>query len=269
MEKFRKPLWDGTAPGLEDGAEIPHIKYYPPKGTPSGAAVVTFAGGGYRTRALYECESYCELLSGLGIACFDVEYRVKPSRFPYPLLDARRAVRYVRAHAEELGIDPARIAVMGSSAGGHMAALVSTYLERLDGEGVDALDEVDFKPNAQILCYPVTDNQSHTSSYPNLMGEGKEDEYEKITPLLLANRDTPPAFIWHTSTDSCVDVNGSLRYAARLHELGISVELHVYPVGGHGLGVGYYPEKNIDVPYVRGWTERLAEWLKLVGWLKG
>ena len=267
MEKFRKPLWEGTPPGHEEGFHIPHIKYYPPKGTPSGAAVVTFAGGGYRTRALYECESYCELLSELGIACFDVEYRVKPTHFPYPLLDARRAVRYVRAHAAELGIDPERIAVMGSSAGGHMAALVSTYSDRLDGEGIDGLDEIDCKPNAQILCYPVTDNRSHTSSYPNLMGEGKEEEYEKITPLLLANRDTPPAFIWHTSTDNCVDVNGSLRYASRLHELGVSVELHVYPVGGHGLGVGYYPDKDIDVPYVRGWTERLVEWLKLIGWL--
>ena len=262
-------LWNEEIPGYIEGASIPTIHYYPAKNKKGDGCVVIFAGGGYRGRAAHEGEGYAHFFEEKGIDSFVVDYRFKPSYFPLPLLDARRAVRYVRAHAEELGIDPARIAVMGSSAGGHMAALVSTYLERLDGEGVDALDEVDFKPNAQILCYPVTDNQSHTSSYPNLMGEGKEDEYEKITPLLLANRDTPPAFIWHTSTDSCVDVNGSLRYAARLHELGISVELHVYPVGGHGLGVGYYPEKNIDVPYVRGWTERLAEWLKLVGWLKG
>ena len=257
-------LWEGTPPGHEEGFHIPHIKYFAPKGTPCGAAVITFAGGGYRTRALYECESYCELLSGMGIACFDVEYRVKPTYFPYPLLDARRAVRYVRSNAEKYGIDPEKIAVMGSSAGGHLAALVSTYTAPIDGEGVDELDKIDFLPNAQILCYPVMDNLSHNSSYSNLLGEGCTDEEKAtVTPLLLATESTPPAFIWHTSTDNCVDVNGSFRYAARLHELKIPVEMHVYPVGGHGLGLGHYPERNIDEPYIKSWAGNLTEWLKL------
>ena len=257
-------LWEGTPPGHEEGFHIPHIKYFAPKCAPAGAAVITFAGGGYRTRALYECESYCELLSSMGIACFDVEYRVKPTRFPYPLLDARRAVRYVRANAKKYGIDPEKIAVMGSSAGGHLAALVSTYTAPIDGEGVDELDKIDFLPNAQILCYPVMDNLSHNSSYSNLLGEGCTDEEKAtVTPLLLATESTPPAFIWHTSTDNCVDVNGSFRYAARLHELKIPVEMHVYPVGGHGLGLGHYPERNIDEPYIKSWAGNLTEWLKL------
>ena len=267
MEIFK--LWDGVPPGHEEGFEIPRIKYFAPKvnsPAPEGgrAAVVTFAGGGYRTRALYECESYCELLSELGIAAFDVEYRVKPTRFPYPLLDARRSVRFVRANAEKFGIDPEKIAVMGSSAGGHMAAFVSTYLSPIDGEGADALDTVDFLPNAQILCYPVMDSASHVSSFQNMLGDGcTEEEKEAITPMLLANKNTPPAFIWHTSTDNCVDVNGSLRYAMALHSLGVSVEMHIYPVGGHGLGLGYYPEKNIDVPYIKKWKNDLIDWLKL------
>ena len=267
MEKFRKPLWKGTPPGHEEGFHVPHIKYYPPKGTPSGAAVVTFAGGGYRTRALYECESYCELLSELGIACFDVEYRVKPTRFPYPLLDARRAVRYVRAHAEELGIDPERIAVMGSSAGGHMAALVSTYSDKLEGEGVDGLDEVDYKPNAQILCYPVLDFDGHSGSFINLLGDEKE-RYPSISPAQIVDKTAPPAFIWHTETDNCVDVNNTFRYATALHNIGVSFEMHIYPLGGHGLGVGYHPERNIDVPYIRSWTDNLLAWLKLKGWIE-
>ena len=100
VNEYRK-LWEGTPPGHEECFEIPGIKYFAPKGTPTGSAVITFAGGGYRTRALYECESYCELLSDMGIAAFDVEYRVKPTKFPYPLLDARRAIRYVRANAEK------------------------------------------------------------------------------------------------------------------------------------------------------------------------
>ena len=262
-------LWECTPPGHEEGFDIPHIKYFAPKGAPTGAAVITFAGGGYRTRALYECESYCELLSRMGVACFDVEYRVKPTKFPYPLLDARRAVRYVRSNAEKYGIDPDKIAVMGSSAGGHLAALVSTYTAPIDGEGVDELDRVNFLPNAQILCYPVMDNVSHNSSYTNLLGEDCNDaEKDSVTPLLLASENTAPALIWHTSSDNCVDVNGSLRYAARLHELKVPVEVHIYPIGGHGLGLGKYDTKNINEPYVMGWADNLIAWLKLYGYLR-
>ena len=257
-------LWESIPPGYEKGSEIPHIKFFPPKGTPTGTAVITFAGGGYVKRALYECESYCELLSNMGISCFDVEYRVKPTYFPYPLLDARRAIRYVRANAKKYGIEPQKIAVMGSSAGGHLAALVSTYTNQIDGECSDEIDNVDFLPNAQILCYPVMDNDSHESSFINLLGENcTNTEKNSVTPHLLANEKTPPAFIWHTSSDDCVDVNGSLRYATRLHELKIPVELHIYPIGGHGLGLGYYKENNIDVPYVQSWSKNLIEWLKL------
>jgi len=263
MERIK--LWDALPPGHEEGVHIPHLKYFAPKGKPAGSAVITFAGGGYRTRALYECESYCELLSERGIAAFDVEYRVKPTRFPWPLLDARRAVRYVRANAEKYGVDPAKIAVMGSSAGGHLAALISSYTAPIDGEGIDGTDTFDFLPNAQILCYPVMDFDSHPSSYANLLGESaSEEEKNAVTPCLLASPNTPPAFLWHTSSDPCVNVNGSLKYAQKLHESGVPLEMHVYPVGGHGLGLGYYPDKNIDVPYIRKWTEDLFAWLKLI-----
>lgn len=262
MESMK--LWEGLPPGHEEGFHIPHIKYFAPQTKPTGAAVITFAGGGYRERALYECESYCHLLAEYGIAAFDVEYRVKPTKFPYPLLDARRAVRYVRANAEKYGIDPNKIMVMGSSAGGHLAALVSTYTASIAGEGIDEIDEVDFLPDAQILCYPVMDYASHKSSYLNLLGDDRaESDREKVTPANLVNEKTPPAFIWHTSSDPYVDVNGSMKYAQRLHEYGVPFEMHVYPVGGHGLGLGYYPDRNIDLPYIRTWSDNLLAWLKL------
>lgn len=267
MEKIK--LWEGLPPGHEDGFDIPYVKYFEPKAPATGAAVITFAGGGYRTRALYECESYCQLLSELGIATFDVEYRVKPTKFPYPLLDARRAIRYVRANAKKYGIDPNKIAVMGSSAGGHLAALVSTYTQSIDGEGTDDLDKVDFLPNAQILCYPVMDFDSNPGSYKNLLGKEHptDEEKKKVNPQCLATQNAPPAFIWHTSSDPAVNANGSLKYAQFLHDLGVSVEMHIYPVGGHGLGIGCYPDMNIDVPYIQTWINNLADWLKLNNFL--
>jgi acetyl esterase/lipase len=267
MEGFRKRLWESDAPGHQEGFEVPYINYYPAPERKTKACVVTFAGGGYRTRAAYECTGYRELLHAQGIDVFDVDYRVKPTKFPYPLLDARRAVRYIRAHAEELGLDPNRIAVMGSSAGGHLAALISTYRGKIDGEGVDELDEVDYIPNAQILCYPVLDFDGHSGSFLNLLGDEK-DRYPSISPAQIVDKTAPPAFIWHTETDNCVDVNNTFRYATALHNIGVSFEMHIYPLGGHGLGVGYHPERNIDVPYIRSWTGNLLAWLKLKGWIE-
>ena len=258
-------LWETFPPGHKEGEHIPHIKYFAPKKMPTGSAIITFAGGGYRMRALYECESYCNMLAEYGISMFDVEYRVKPTRFPYPLLDARRAIRYVRAHAKKYGIDPSKIAVMGSSAGGHLAALVSTYTAPIEGESSDEIDTVDFLPNAQILCYPVMDAISHNSSYLNLLGDDcTEDDKLRVTPTNLVSSITPPAFIWHTSSDPSVDVNGSLRYAQKLHDFKVPVEMHIYPLGGHGLGIANYPELKINVPYVQKWTNNLIDWLNLI-----
>ena len=261
-------LWNTTPPGHEDGFHIPKIKYFAPEGTPTGSAVITFAGGGYIRRALHECDGYAEFLTKLGITVFDVEYRVSPAKFPLPLLDARRAVRYVRANAAKYGIDPEKIAVMGSSAGGHLAALLSTYKGSVEGEGVDELDAVDFLPNAQILCYPVMDSTSHIGSYKALLGDSfTESKSLAVTPYLLASESTPKAFIWHTSSDPAVNVNGSLKYAEKLHNEGIPVEMHIYPVGGHGLGLGYHPEKNINEPYIQKWTDNLVAWLKIYNYI--
>ena len=259
MESLR--LWEGDIPGYIEGADIPTIHYYPAKERKGDGCVVIYPGGGYCKRAAHEGQGYAEFLNENGVDAFVVDYRVKPTYFPYPLLDARRAVRYVRANAEKYGIDPEKIAVMGSSAGGHLAALVSTYKGKIDGEGVDALDEVDPMPNMQILCYPVLDINGHPGSYISLLGD-KYPQHRSVTPYYLADENTPPMFLWHTAPDKSVDINNSFRYAARLHELDVSMEMHIYPVGGHGLGLGYHPEKNIDLPYIQNWAEHLIKWLE-------
>ncbi|MBE6635875.1 MAG: alpha/beta hydrolase [Ruminococcaceae bacterium] len=253
-------LWD-SVPGYEEGHHHPTLEYYPAENKHASGTVIIFPGGGYARRAPHEGEGYAKFLNEQGMSCFVLQYRVAPTRFPYPLLDARRAVRYVRANAEKFGIDKDKIAVMGSSAGGHLAALISTYRGEIDGEGADELDNTDCLPNAQILCYPVTDMDSHNGSYRNLLGENAERICEDYNPIALCTADTPQAFIWHTETDKTVKVASTYKYASRLRELDIRHEMHIYPTGWHGMGIA------ADVPAVTRWASDLAFWLKFIGFI--
>lgn len=239
---------------------------YSPEIKRGNGAVVIFTGGAYARRAPHEAEPYALILNEMGIEAFVVDYRVAPFGHPLPLTDARCAVSLVRHNAEKWGIDPQKIAVMGSSAGGHLAALCATSKERLL---IPQSAPADYTPNAQILCYPVTDKASHGGSYENLIGENNSEKYkeQEVNPIALADESTPPAFIWHTSSDPSVDVKGTYRYATRLSELGVPVEMHVYPVGGHGLGLanGLYG-RDTEV-YVQRWIKDLECWLKLIKWI--
>lgn len=257
MENIK--LWDNIP--AHDGGEAPYLTYYPAENKKGNGAVIIFPGGGYAMRATHEGKGYAEYLNAQGITCFVLEYRVSPNRFPLPLLDARRAVRYVRANAEKYGIDPNKIAVMGSSAGGHLAALVSTYTKPIDYEDTDELDTVDFRPNAQILCYPVIDMMGHRGSFLNLLGENAEKVCEEYTPYLICDDKTPPVFLWHTSCDPAVNVINSYKYAIRLRELNVPLEMHIYPVGGHGLGLAP------SLPYIQNWAPHLADWLKYMNYI--
>lgn len=257
MENFR--LW-------ENDPASPLIHFYPAKSKRGNGTVIIFPGGGYGGHTRYEGADFALRLNEYGMNTFTVDYRVAPNRHPLPMLDARRAIRFVRANAERFGIDPEKIAVMGSSAGGHLAASVSTYREKIEGEGVDALDDVCSIPNAQILCYPVialAGSFGHHGSAINLLADRFEELGESLSPNLIADELTPPAFIWHTSSDAIVSVVNSYRYAEKLHELGIPVELHVYPIGEHGLGLAN-GEGDRDVPYVTTWAELLERWLILM-----
>ena len=260
-------LWENDIPGYFEGSETPVLTYYKAENKLGKGTVLIFAGGAYRLRSPHEGEGYALYLNSIGLDAFVLDYRVSPTRFPYPLLDARRAMRIIRSRAEEYGIDPDKIAVMGSSAGGHLASIAATYKQKIDGEGVDALDEVDCMPNAHILCYPVLDIQGHVGSFVNLLGD-KVATHKSVTAYHLADKDTSPLFLWHTSSDGAVDVNGSFRYATRLHELGISVEMHIYPVGVHGLGLANVTEKDRVEPYVQDWAMHLKKWLKLQGFIE-
>lgn len=258
-------LWKNT-PGMCN--ETPQITPYIPANKKTDAAVVIFAGGGYCGRAEHEGQGYAEFLAQNGITAFVVDYRVAPHSFPLPLLDARRAIRFVRHNAKEYGINPQKIAAMGSSAGGHLTALLCTYQGKLDFEGVDQIDNLDYLPNAQILCYPVIvspkNNFTHKGSYINLLG-GEEmlQNCQNYDPSLLVNENTPPAFIWHTSNDGVVNVKNSTQYLAALNNSGVLAEMHIFPNGPHGMGLAN------DDNHVAQWSKLLLNWFKYLNWLQG
>ena len=254
-------LWGETMPYANPESDfVPEITEY--KGTSKGAIVV-FAGGGYGYKAEHEGPGMGEWLQSIGMTAFVVDYRVAPDyHHPAMICDAQRAVRYARTRAAELGFDKDKIAVMGFSAGGHLAGTVSVHGAKSFYEPTDAIDEESAVPNASILCYPVIDmyEYRHDGSRWNLIGEHPLDADKKLMSLYMhVTSETPQAFIWHTATDQAVPIENSLLYADALAKVQVPFELHVYPVGPHGLGLA--PEQ----PHVAQWTTALQNWLKLIG----
>ena len=269
-QKFN--LWDST-PGMCE--EVPVITYYQPENKTSDGAIVIFPGGGYSHRANHEGEHFAEFFNENGISAFVVDYRVSPHRFPLPLLDARRAIRFVRYNAEKFGIDKNKIAVMGSSAGGHLAAMVSTYYNGIDFEGLDEIDKEDFIPNNQILCYPVINlvepDYSHRGSGRNLLWEDHGMYGALLSPDVIATEKAPNAFIWHTFEDPVVDVRNSLTYASKLRSVGKNAEMHIFPEGKHGLGLckNHVHCEGVEeklLTHVSQWAPLLINWLKYIGY---
>ena len=223
-------LWD-EIPGYEEGHHSPYLKYFRSENKKGNGTVVILPGGGYAMRAAHEGDGYAELLNGFGLDCFVLEYRVSPTRFPYPLLDARRAMRYVRANAEKYGIDPQKIAIMGSSAGGHLAATTSTMWT-----------EDQTRPDFSVLIYPVITMEvglTHKGTRERLITEKaiwQEHKSEKYSLDNQVTRFTPPTFIAHCSDDFTVPIENSLRYYNRLIDCEVDAEMHIWPKGAHGWG---------------------------------
>ncbi|MBE6694828.1 MAG: alpha/beta hydrolase [Ruminococcaceae bacterium] len=251
------------------------IHFFPAINKKSDAAIVIFPGGAYTHRAEHEGKAYAEFLAENGISAFVVDYRVAPDYFPKPLADARRAVRFVRYYSEKFGIDASKVAVMGSSAGGHLAALVSTYRGEIEGEGIDEIDNECYLPNAQILCYPVIstvdDTIWHRGSGLNLLGEDNLDFAPNVSPELIADEKTPQAFIWHTAPDG-VNVINSYVYASALRRKNVPVEMHIFPEGPHGLGLcvlhaSLDEEAKKMRRHVGRWSQMLLTWFSYIGYI--
>ena len=222
--------------------------YLPSEDARTDIGVIIFPGGGYGKLAPHEGEGYAVFLQSRGIAAFVVEYRLGSAghRHPAMLEDALAAIHTVRSRADDFAIDPQKLGIMGSSAGGHLAAHALTAYGEYSG---------DLKPNFGILCYPVIDIAGafgHEGSRRNLLGdEATRDMRRSVSPDLMVTADTPPCFLWHTVEDAAVPVENSLLFVKALRENNVSFELHVYPKGRHGLGL------NADF----GWEQALMRWL--------
>ena len=238
----------------------PHITAYP---TGSKGAVIVLPGGGYGARAQHEGTTFGEWFQSIGITAFVLQYRVAPNAHPAELSDVQRAIRYVRHHADEYGIDRNKIAIMGFSAGGHLAGSASVHYDKKAYEPADEIDNESARPDLSILCYPVIDmgEYRHDGSRINLIGRKPTEGMKEFMSLhKQVTKDTPEAFIWHTSSDDVVPVMNSMLYAQALSRENINFEMHIYPLGCHGLGLAP------DEKYVAKWAKNLEDWLILKGW---
>ena len=221
-------------------------------------AVIVCPGGGYARLAPHESEPVARWLNGLGIAAFVLAYRVAPHRYPAPLRDGQRAVQLVRHRAAAWGLDPARVGMLGFSAGGHLAASVGTCPDAADPASADPVARRSSRPDLLVLCYPVISfgGQRHLGSTDNLLGlEATAEQRADVSLELRVAADTPPTFLWHTAADQSVPVEHGLLFASALGRHGVPFALHVYPHGRHGLGLAE------GDPLVGTWRTLCAAWL--------
>lgn len=238
-------LWAGPVPlatgtGLEDTPAL--TVYRPAPGTATGAAVVVLPGGGYRGRAAHEGEPVARWLATVGVTAFVARYRVSPYRHPAPLSDARRAIRYVRAHASEWGLD-GRVGILGFSAGGHLASTAATQFTDGDATAADPVERVSSRPDVAVLIYPVItfteDAAVHKGSRTNLLGpDAAAEQMAAMSSERQVTARTPPVFLVHTTADAAVPPENSLLLVQALRAAKVDLELHLYEGGRHGFGLG-------------------------------
>jgi acetyl esterase/lipase len=253
--------------------DIPTLTaFFPPPEMATGAGMIVCPGGGYAGLAAHEGEAYAHWLNQQGIAAFVLKYRLGSSGYRHPrmLEDAARAMRLARFHAAEWKLDPKRLGIIGSSAGGHLASTLLTHFDSGQTEAADPIDRVSCRPDLGVLCYAVITmgDETHKGSRENLLGKDPSPELIKeLSNELHVTRETPPCFIFHTSEDTAVQVENSLEFAAALRRAKVPFELHIYEHGAHGMGLGTRSLQP-DPAEMHPWTRECQRWLKEQGFGK-
>lgn len=257
-------LWAGPAPGARGTADvdIPTLTAFLPDATrATGASMLVLPGGGYAHLAAHEGETYARWLADHGIASYVLKYRLGLDGYRHPsmLLDAARGLRIVRHLARDQHRDIQRVGVIGSSAGGHLAATLATHFDDGDPSAMDPVDSESSRPDVGILCYPVITMGAltHSGSKQNLLGDAPSAELvENLSNERQVTAKTPPCFLWHTADDGVVPVENSFLFAQALRRAGVPFSLHIFEHGSHGLGLG-----GPDRP-APPWAEVCLYWLR-------
>lgn len=283
-------LWPNGAPGALGNTEIdkPRLYLFLPKHRSTSAAILIIPGGGYQHVAIgHEGFQIANWLNDQGMAAFVLDYRVKPYRYPVEIDDGRRAMRLIRAHSAEYAVDPKRIGVWGSSAGGHLATSLGTHCENVTAKVTntaldvirdpsqnvpprpsasqdtaatdDPIDRLSCKPSFMVLAYPVIAMEkpvTHSGSRKNLFGPNPDPAIlRQYSNQYAVTPSTPPTFIFATTYDPVVPVENSLDFYRALVHAHVPVEMHLFDYASHGCGLC-----GSIVP-LRVWPALLRTWL--------
>jgi acetyl esterase/lipase len=257
-------LWPGGAPGAvgSDAVDQPKITPYLAPVPGNGAAVIVIPGGGYAVVAAdHEGKAVAEWLNTLGVSAFVLQYRLGPRyHHPAPLQDVQRAIRIVRSRAAEWQLDPARIGVLGFSAGGHLAATAATHFDAGVETAATPIDRASSRPDFAILAYPVITMRppfAHAGSRTNLLGNTPSRQMvDSLSNERQVTSRTPPTFIFHTADDNAVPVENAELFADALRRAHVPVELHVFEHGAHGVGLAP------NDPVLSQWPVLAAAWMR-------
>jgi len=266
------PLWPDGAPGAlgTSSNDVPSLTpHLPEPAVATGSAIVVCPGGGYGMLADHEGRDYALWLNQQGVAAFVLRYRLGSHGYRHPAMlhDAARAVRLVRAKAGDWKVDPKRVGIMGSSAGGHLASTLLTHFDAGKPDADDPIERQSSRPDLGILCYAVISLGQHThqGSKHNLLGKDPSPDLVRLlSNELQVTKNTPPCFVWHTWEDTAVDVENSLDFAAALRQHQVPFDLHIYQKGAHGIGLQDKPPfANVHL-----WASDCLFWLKVQGFVR-
>jgi acetyl esterase/lipase len=264
-------LWQGPAPGAlgTDDSDVPDLTVYLPRTVgPNTPAAIVCPGGAYaRLASNHEGRQVASFLNSLGMAAFVLRYRLGPRyHHPIELGDAQRAIRLVRANAAPWHLDPARIGIVGFSAGGHLAMTASTHFDEGNGAAVDPIDRAGSRPDFAVLGYPVismVEPWTHAGSRTNLLGDHPDPSLAKsLSGEQAVTGQTPPTFIFQTNEDTTVPAENAVYYYLALRKAGVAAEMHIFEKGPHGVGLAN------DTPALSAWSSLLANWLRGRGVIK-
>ena len=278
-------IWQGKIPGAIENADVkedtvkldngqiriskvvnPTLTFFsPPIEKATGVAVILCPGGGYARLAIdHEGSGVAKWLNELGIAGIVLKYRlpsdaIMTNKSIGPLQDVQEAIRIVRRNSKQWNLNPNKIGVMGSSAGGHLASTASTHFNKKVYES----DSISARPDFAILLYPVismNNDITHSGSRKNLLGENPGEQLvEHFSNELQVTSETPPTFLVHAADDKTVPVQNSINYFTALKKYSIPSELHIFEKGGHGFGLAINKDTESQ------WPQMCERWLILRG----